>query len=902
MTFAALRSLYALIGDALDDIERIYHDASLDSSSPTPTTPYTVLTSPCTPFRPRAPRPVDDEDTEDDEYVPYSASRTPKTPRRTGNGASLDSDVTVNVLDFPSLDMPYYPTEGHDQSTDASESLASHPDVIAATNRIVAACGQISATVHRPFLTLCDAAMGYHLPACLRFLEASHTVELLRAAGPNGMHVSELSRHVNVDEGKLAHMLRLLATHHITREVRPNVFANNRISAIMDSGKSPEDLWRPSQDKYESTNGIAAFINLCTDELFKSASYLADCYLPMPSSRKSTDGTHAMHAPFNVAFNTDVPYFEWLEQPGNEARLKRFGPAMTGTAAWEVPGAIIGGFPWHDLREGSVVVDVGGGIGSTAMLLAHTFPHLKFVVQDRPQVAEQGVAAWRGRCPEMLDSGRAMFLGHDFFLPQPPLNFPGSREPAMPSVYILRVVTHDWPDAFVTKILLNLRRAATPETKLLIADHILPHACYDENEDPASEEEPLPGMVRSLAPQGSPLLPNLGKANANAYWLDLTMRVTFNAQERTLREMAALVQTAGWKIVDVVHGESSSFGHMTAVPIEIPEASSSFSSSDTVKNVKASGQQPAGRHRSGSVLSAPESIRMDHTFGSQTALPTEDAMRKPVQKSRRPLLPWWRSKSAPSAHNGKGGKVVTPEKQLPPLPPQALQVDTGKSLKARRPKLSLITPPMPDLRPPAQVLHTRSDSKVRILSPGANRSPACMQDTVQFPQVPAGPSSDDTLLQSPLISAHGESSMLLPALEPTSPLKVRARPSRTSLKKKASQMFEFTKASMANLRSPTSRDNSGLGHLAAAAASTPRLPNLGASTMSIPSLPGVEESPPSRMRADSEGGRMRELKKMRSKSQLGLAHVTVEVREGRAGLREGSRVESRDAESAEGGR
>ncbi|KAI0700683.1 hypothetical protein C8T65DRAFT_790056 [Cerioporus squamosus] len=905
MTLAALRSLYALIGDALDDIERIYRDASLDSSSPTPTTPYTVLTSPCTPYRRRAPRPGDDEDTEEDEYVPYSAARTPKTPRRTGNGASLDSDVTVNVLDFPSLDMPYYPTEEHDQSTDAAESLASHPDVIAATNRIVAACGQISATVHRPFLTLCDAAMGYHLPACLRFLEASHTVELLRAAGPDGMHVSELSRHVNVDEGKLSHMLRLLATHHITREVRPNVFANNRISAIMDSGKTPDDLRRPSQDKYESTNGIAAFVNLCTDELFKSASFLTDCYLPTLSSGTTGDA-HAMHAPFNVAFGTNTPYFEWLERPGNEARLKRFGPAMTGTAAWEVPGAIIGGFPWHELDEGSVVVDVGGGIGSTAMLLAHTFPHLKFVIQDRPQVAEHGVAAWRERCPEMLDVGRAMFLGHDFFLPQPTLVFPDCREPAVPSVYILRVVTHDWPDAFVTKILLNLRQAATPDTKLLIADHILPHACFDENEDTASEDDPLPGMVRSLAPQGSPLLPNLGKANANAYWLDLTMRVTFNAQERTLREMAALVQTAGWKIVDVVHGESSSFGHMTAVPIDIPEAiSSSFSSSGTVTNVKAS--EATGRGRSGSVLSAPESIRMDHSFGSQTALPTEEAIRKPAQKSRRPLLPWWRSKSAPNAPTAKGGKVVTPEKQLPPLPPPELEA--GKPPKSRRPKLSLITPPMPDIRSPARVLHTRSDSKVRILSPAVNSSSAGLQDTVQFPRVPAGPSSDDTLLQSPLVSAYSEGPTLLPALEPAPPLKVRARPSRTSLKKKASQVFEFTKASMANLRSPTSRDNHGLGQLAAAAASTPRLPGLGAgasagsSAMSIPSLPGVEESPPvpGRARADSEGGKMRELKKIRSKSQLGLAHATVEVRAGRAGLREGGRVENWDGASFEGG-
>ena len=59
--------------------------------------------------------------------------------------------------------------------------------------------------------------------------------------------------------------------------------------------------------------------------------------------------------------------------------------------------------------------------------------------------------AWRERCPEILDTGRAMFLGHDFFLPQPLLFFPGAREPILPSVYILRVVTHDWPDAFVTK-------------------------------------------------------------------------------------------------------------------------------------------------------------------------------------------------------------------------------------------------------------------------------------------------------------------------------------------------------------------------------------------------------------------------------------------------------------------
>ena len=82
-------------------------------------------------------------------------------------------------------------------------------------------------------------------------------------------------------------------------------------------------------------------VNVSTDELFKSSAYLADCYLA--SSTKKAGEEHPMYAPFNVAFDTSLPYFEWLEKPGNEARLRRFGPAMTGTSAWEVPGAIVAG-------------------------------------------------------------------------------------------------------------------------------------------------------------------------------------------------------------------------------------------------------------------------------------------------------------------------------------------------------------------------------------------------------------------------------------------------------------------------------------------------------------------------------------------------------------------------------
>lgn len=44
----------------------------------------------------------------------------------------------------------------------------------------------------------------------------------------------------------------------------------------------------------------------------------------------------------------------------------------------------------------------------------------------------------------------------------------------------------------------------------------------------------------------------------------------FNAQERTLRELAELTAKTGWKITRVTRTEGSVFGHIVAVPVDIP--------------------------------------------------------------------------------------------------------------------------------------------------------------------------------------------------------------------------------------------------------------------------------------------------------------------------------------------
>ncbi|KAJ7023063.1 O-methyltransferase [Mycena alexandri] len=739
-TFDLLRALHAILGDAIDDIQAVYaaqgpssqsesvEDASA-SREPVPKSGHRKANSSSRAYA----------------SPPPSPGTTPSSSASTPTSASFSVSSTPSFappnsastgLDFPSPTLSFSPHS-------PSEQLTSHPTVAAAINRIVAASAQLASIVQTPFLTLCDASMGYHLPACLRVVEAAGVVEVLREGsstsksggeGKEGVHVKEIARRTGVDASKLAHILRLLATHHLLREVAPDVFAANRISSLLDSGKAVDELLRNPDRKYDGddASAVGAFVGLCTDELFKSSAYLTEAVFPGQArlyppgwssprfapahaspapgynagpngcganaslTHAHIDGADPTRAPFNYAFGCGgVGYFAWLEGEGwasasasailadssasisawnrknegeagrggqttlaplsplspslpvdaatavrggknangdrrenevvgevgaggvrgavggtgmsgggdrhrhrhpnpNQFRLERFGKAMAGTGSWEAPGAVLHGFDWASLPRGSVVVDVGGGIGSTSMLLASAYAEvdgedgtggLRFVIQDRPVVVEMGEKAWRAKCPELLDSGAVRFQVHDFFTPQPITTA---------AVFLLRVVLHDWPDAFAQRILLRLREAAAPYTRLVLADFVLPLACVDdfgvgvdadgggrsgvnggdngtenrEKKDKGEKEPQVEGAEKMLAP--APLLANLGKASANAYWMDLTMQVTFNGQERTLRETVALALSAGWKVVRVTKAPGSLFGHIVAVPVAVP--------------------------------------------------------------------------------------------------------------------------------------------------------------------------------------------------------------------------------------------------------------------------------------------------------------------------------------------
>ncbi|KAI0630028.1 S-adenosyl-L-methionine-dependent methyltransferase [Trametes polyzona] len=475
-------------------------------------------------------------------------------------------------LEYPSLDVPYYSSQKHSPEVDRAEELKLDPAVFAAANHIVAACGQLTASVHKPFFQLVELMNGSNVAALFHFVEQANIPEILRDAGPKGSSTKEIAQRVaeiravtpgakaiDIDPSKIGHILRVLATYHWVREVAPDVFANNRLTSFIDSGKSVEQLKLAPQKKYDETDGVAAFVGQAGDEVFKLMSHFSQWLLDGGLTTNAPNGL-----PLALAFNTPLKYYEWLEQPGNEWRLARFGHAMNGTRYWEIAENVIHGFPWSELRQNSVVVDIGGGIGSVSVILSQAYPHLRFVVEDRAPVVAIARQSWVSKHAELFDSGRVTFHAQDFFEEHRSFDVPGVGTVVHPDVFLARAVAHNWPDKDVKELLSVLRRAAGPYTQLLLVDNLLPYACVDDKTDIGSASE---GAVRSLVPEGSPLLPNLGKASANGYLLDISMLGIFDAKERTFREMDALTQAAGWKITNVKRAVGSLWAYTTAVPI-----------------------------------------------------------------------------------------------------------------------------------------------------------------------------------------------------------------------------------------------------------------------------------------------------------------------------------------------
>ena len=101
-------------------------------------------------------------------------------------------------------------------------------------------------------------------------------------------------------------------------------------------------------------------MKLSSDDARKASAFAKDALLDLATSHSE----ESSGVPCFPLFKTKS-YFEYVCGPGNEYLPARFGAAMNTFATAESETVVPGGFLLESLPEGTNVVDVGGGIGST---------------------------------------------------------------------------------------------------------------------------------------------------------------------------------------------------------------------------------------------------------------------------------------------------------------------------------------------------------------------------------------------------------------------------------------------------------------------------------------------------------------------------------------------------------
>ncbi|KAJ7269517.1 S-adenosyl-L-methionine-dependent methyltransferase [Mycena rebaudengoi] len=439
----------------------------------------------------------------------------------------------------------------HELFAPPSEAFRANPAAAEAASIISAAALQLEAILTPPQVSLYRIVGGHFKSAALRVCLESNVTEILREAGPQGIHVKDIAAKNGQDPEKLARFLRYLATHHVYREVQPNVFANTRISSMLDTLKSSSEIIADPEHKHDNTMGLAALASHHLDEAFKASAVSWET-LSDPATVRSGDPTAS---PFARAMGRSETLWNFYERPEEAFRHHRFGIGMQGIQALQPADAILSAYDWGALPAKSIVVDVGGGVGTSCLTLAAKFSSLNFIVQDLVGVIEDGKKVWASKLPAAIKSGQVKLEVYDFFAPQPEKNA---------TVFLLKQIMHDWSDEYCIKILTQLRAAATPDTTLLVLDSIMPLACRDPS---ASDPHGIPGAVPTEAPV--PLLANYGAVNEMGYNADFDMFLLFNSQERTAIHFVELLRTAGWN-VHVIHrqpGDSTFIQSIEAKPV-----------------------------------------------------------------------------------------------------------------------------------------------------------------------------------------------------------------------------------------------------------------------------------------------------------------------------------------------
>jgi hypothetical protein len=196
--------------------------------------------------------------------------------------------------------------------------------------------------------------------------------------------------------------------------------------------------------------------------------------------------------------------------------------AMIASGTEEYAASLLKSLDFTGVRR---FVDVGGGRGSMLAALLIAAPEARATLFDLPA----GLIGAREHLADVGIADRVDLAAGDFF----------ESVPEGGDVYLLRRVLHNWSDEQAIAILTNCRKKIGDRpARLLIADTLMP-------------ERPVPGPAEEEA----------------IFTLDLHMLVLLGARERSASEFRVLLETAGFRIDEVL--ATSPEGTIVASPARL---------------------------------------------------------------------------------------------------------------------------------------------------------------------------------------------------------------------------------------------------------------------------------------------------------------------------------------------
>lgn len=287
------------------------------------------------------------------------------------------------------------------------------------------------------------------------------------AGGPR--HVDEIAAEVGAHAPSLYRVLRVLGDFGVFTELPGRRFALTPQSELLRSDHSP------------SLRGLATHFG----SHFHRAAW-SHLYESVRSGKPGFDLAHG------------EPQFDYYRTHPEEAAI--FDGAMTSVAS-----AVYATLEAYDFGRFGTVADIGGGNGAYLAKILSSYPGLRGILLDLPDVV--------GRSgPVLAGAGvadRCEVVGGSFF----------DKVPGGADAYVLTAVVHDWEDDRAVEILRNVR-AAMPEHAVVLL--------------------------------GEPVVPD-GPEPSAAKLLDLETLVGTTGRQRTESEFRDLLDRAGLRLTRIVH-------------------------------------------------------------------------------------------------------------------------------------------------------------------------------------------------------------------------------------------------------------------------------------------------------------------------------------------------------------